>query len=1110
MKAIILGCFLLSGVSGLIFEVAWIRILGLVFGTSSFAITTVLTSFMTGLALGSFFTGRLSDRKNYNTLRGYGILEILVGLYGAMTPILCSYLMQQYAFFYERFSPNFYLFSLLRFFVLFLILLPPTALMGSTLPLLCKFLTSRNDPRVGLKIGLLYGINTLGAVVGTLLAGFLFIPFLGVSITIYTASSISILAGITAIFLSFHISPNDLNAHLENLSEENQESNSHGIEVSSGEFRFMLFGFACSGAIALGYETGWSRILVLILGGAVYSFTTMLATFLLGLAIGSLIMAQLLDHSVHRAKEIFCALQWSIGMTAFASMHLFHRLPEWYVNRIYHFHENFIVFHLMKCGLAASIMFLPTLGLGMMFPLMARLKVNQSEVGRAVGDVYSINTIGSILGAFGMGFILMPLLGVSGSLFLCVVGNLLIAGLGWIFLKKGKWIGFVGFLGSLLFCLAFPPIWNPSVMTSGVFRYAPEILKKKAQAREESQYIRRKVSSSFLEYKPPELRYYRDGLTCTVSVHQYGDELVYKTNGKPDASSSGDLPTQLLLGHLPLLFSKEEPVDTLIIGLASGVTAGSALCYPNKVVCVELEEASIEAAKFFHEVNRHVITPKKDAERVSEYPNFELKIIDARNYLLGTEKQYSAIISEPSNPWMSGVSNLFTKEFFQLCRKRLKPAGILCQWIQLYEISSENLRILLGTLHSEFKYVRLFHTRIQDIVVLASNEPILLDWSKAGERLTIPAVKEDLARIQITHPFHLAAHYITSSEDSPELFSETFYNQDDNAYIEFSTPRQIFLKGTYPKLLKDIKKASSYPLKKLMTALLPDQRLSYFRTYVQHLIQKNYEDDWKDLTQQFTELRNFFSGKELGEFSAWIGLCALLTHENPEPFFQLMEQESPEFEPGLVWRQEWKYASTKNLEETVALISTLSHPEASRFRAMLYFQQGQDQNAILSAEKAYPFRKDWALTRRIAFLNTYGRACILQKQYERGIQLLKESETESWQEKGKVQIWKFDNIYRDIAEAYLRLNQMDQFALAAIQAFTLGQDQSLWYYHKALDPQSSEVKKQEFLQKAVELDPSFYQASLDYWKQLKTSDPKRAKELEKQINERFSWFEAPK
>ncbi|MEK7486028.1 MAG: spermidine synthase, partial [Planctomycetota bacterium] len=873
MKILIFGCFLLSGVSGLIFEVVWIRMLGLVFGTSNFAITTVLTSFMAGLALGSFFTGRLSDRKNYNTLRGYGILEILVGCYGATTPILCSYLMQQYAFFYERFSPNFYLFSLSRFFVLFLILLPPTVLMGSTLPLLCKFLTSRTDHQVGFKIGLLYGINTLGAVVGTLLAGFILIPFLGVLATIYIATSISILAGISAIVLSFRISPDSFHSSISSKNVALIQEKRPQLEVTSSEFRFMLFGFACSGAIALAYETGWSRVLILILGGAVYSFTTMLATFLLGLALGALVMARILDRNIHRAKEWFCGLQWCIGMSAFATMHLFHYLPEWYVDWVYQFHENFTLFHVMKCLLAGSIMFLPTLGLGMMFPLMARIKVNQGEIGRAIGDVYSINTLGSILGAFGMGFIVMPLCGVSASLMLCVFGNLLLAGIGWIVLKKSKWLGFAGLWATLLFCLSFLPVWDPSVMTSGVFRYAPSILKDKEEARESAKYIRRHAESSFVEYTPPELRFYQDGLTCTVSVHQRGNSLVLKVNGKPDASSHADLFTQMMEAHLPMLLSTTHE-ETMVIGLATGITTGSVACYPNqRVTCLEIEESMLSAAKLFAPYNRNVMQQREGKAPESSAP-VEFKIIDARNYLLGMNKQYSVIVSSPSHPWLSGGANLFTKEFFKLCKQRLKPDGILCQWLQLYEISWETLQVLLNTLRSEFPHLVFFHSDSEVLLVLASQQEISLDWKRISERMKIPAVREDLARLGITHPAHIIAHYITSTSEASSLLQTPFYNTDDNAYVEFITPRQIFANvDRSQEILKKFRDFTPCPLRSWIASIPLEERMPVVLEYMKKFLETRH---YSDLLAQETVLYELFSGEERGQIAGWLGLETVL------------------------------------------------------------------------------------------------------------------------------------------------------------------------------------------------------------------------------------------
>lgn len=1106
MKWSILLCFLFSGISSLIFQVVWIRLLGLVFGTSHFAIATVLTAFMSGLALGAWFTGRLSDKHQANFLRGYGLLEILVGIYGLFTPIFISYLMQQYAYFYQNFSPNFYLFSLLRFAVLFVFLLPPTVMMGATLPLLCKFLTQKNNQNIGQKIGVLYGINTFGAVLGTAFAGFFLIPHFGIQHTIYTAVFLSILAGSIALVISFQ---KETEMPTIVSLEKSQEILLPPLQIHKNEFRFMLFAFFCSGAISLSYEIGWSRILILILGGSVYSFTTMLATFLFGLALGSVFMARYLERVLVYAKEIFCLLQLLIGLTSFFTMHLFQKLPDYYVKWVYQFHQQFTLFHFMQCLLAGLVMFLPTFFLGMLFPLMARVHSLNTDIGKSVGDVYSINTLGCIVGSFGMGFILVPSFGVFSSLVFCVLGNFCIALFAWIILCRAYIRAASTFL-LMSILLAFPPPWDPEHMTSGVFRYAPRIFATQKKEKEQSHFLRRKFTSTIISEKTEELLFYKDGLTATVSVHQQKHQLLYKTNGKPDASSGVDMVTQLLLGHLPHLLYPGEPENTLVIGLASGITAGSVACYPQKkITCLELEEASISAAKFFAPYNRGIIRGDLENGRFTDVPNFEVKIIDARNYLLGTETQYSIIISEPSNPWMSGPSNLFTQEFFQLCQKRLKPNGVLCQWIQLYEISWENFQVLIRTLHQSFPHIRL-QIYQNDVLLLASQQPIVFDWNLISKRMENAEVKEDLARIHITHPAHLMAYLWSYSEDIASLFQDSFYNTDNNAYIEFTAPKQLFSSKNEDLVIKEkIGEYTPLPLKKELERLPENERLAPFIAYLQHIIRQDHRSLFTPLLQQEKEVFKLFSAQDHGELLGWFGLLAFLTQQNPEPFFQKMQQHSHPSRQGFIWFQEWNCLTKKNTEKVLSALSQENLLEASRVRTFAYFQQEDYESAIKEAENAYPDWKNWSFLQQIHFLNHYGRALIQQKNpdYEKGITLLKESEAHFWNVEKDNDFLEFEDIYQDIGKAYLALKQFQNATSYFIHSINLHQKRSIHYYRKAQKTEAF-TEKEQFLQKSVAEDPSFYQASLEYWKVLRQNQSEDYNTFTQEMKKNFSWFEA--
>jgi spermidine synthase len=278
--------------------------------------------------------------------------------------------------------------------------------------------------------------------------------------------------------------------------------------------------------------------------------------------------------------------------------------------------------------------------------------------------------------------------------------------------------------------------------------------------------------------------FYKEGYTSTVSVHKSkGSENVYlKVNGKVEASTVGDMPTQVLLGQIPMLISPNQD-NVLVIGLGSGVTVGSVGTSPAKrITVVELEPAVVEASRHFSHVNYQIL---KD-------PRLRVMTHDARNYLLVTPEKFDVIISEPSNPWMAGVSNLFTREFFIMGSQRLKPAGVFCQWLQLYKISPENLRSILQTFHEIFPHLLVFQSSEYDLLILGSFEPLPIDPGKLQDRLSQTRVKEDLGRIQIRSVQDILAHFVFGTQEAPAFVKNAPINTDDNALLEFSAPRTLY------------------------------------------------------------------------------------------------------------------------------------------------------------------------------------------------------------------------------------------------------------------------------------------------------------------------------
>jgi spermidine synthase len=463
--------------------------------------------------------------------------------------------------------------------------------------------------------------------------------------------------------------------------------------------------------------------------------------------------------------------------------------------------------------LTAALCVLPSaLGMGAVFPATLRVwTAGGGHIGRDVGVVYAGNTIGSILGAWLPGFVLMPLLGMQTTLNLGMLWNLatalallLTAAL---FAEAGSltrrrltlaaaalpWL-----MVALLFVTLRPNAllrWNISKMTLGAFRIslARDVLDEEA-------------------WGAPDLVYYRDGLSTTVTVERWGRHYSLKNNGKVDASNGDDMPTQIMVAALPLLMQARDPsqLDVAIVGFGSGVTVGAALRFPiRSLEVVELERATIEASRFFADVNH--LAYVSDAFPYVREPRLQVIADDGRNYLAATRKHYDVIVSEPSNPWLTGVSDLFTRDHFRIAKRKLKPGGVYCQWAQLYELSPENVRILYRTFAENFRYVVVFSAEdlSSDTVLLGSDSPLPLDLTRVARSFEKPGVAAELERAYIHSPEDVLARVLLSSRAEVLRFSAgSPINTDDNARIELAAPRDLIGFERYKGYLETMYAAS--------------------------------------------------------------------------------------------------------------------------------------------------------------------------------------------------------------------------------------------------------------------------------------------------------------
>ncbi len=807
-------CFFFSGATGLMYEVLWTRLLGLVFGHTVFAITTVLSAFMAGLGLGSYLFGKIADR-HAHPLRLYGLLEVGIGVYALLTPVLLSKAEAFYIPLYRSLELSFFAFSLAQFLLIFLILLVPTTLMGATLPVLSRFFV-HEIAALGGQVGRLYAFNTFGAVLGTYLAGFHLLPTLGIRISLLLAAIANIGIGALAVVFDRHLSQLGLQSSVPSpqagrgargqrgRGDEGDAPLHLGYPLGASAPRQSLpigvwlavIGLGISGAASMMYEVAWTRALALIIGSSTYAFSTMLVTFLTGLALGSYLFSRLAGR-LRIDPFLFGGLQLGIGLTALAVTPFFDRLPEVFL-WAFQISQSPSFMKALQFTISALAMFLPTLFMGATFPCVVQIASREIQrVGQDVGRIYFINTGGAIAGTVLAGFLLIPTWGLQTtlklavSLNLCLALALFIASTEVIRWRRGAMV-LVPLL-ALMVLFASPP-WDARAMTSGLHIYGRGLFGILGKAD-----FRRVIAAR------DQLLYYKDGISATISVHAQGGLLYLRVNGKTDASTAEDMTTQVMSGHLPF-FYRPDATRALVIGMGSGVTAGAVALHPVKQVdLIEIEPAVVEAGVFFAKENRDVL----------KNPRVRLTVADARNFLLASEGEYDVIISEPSNPWMRGIGSLFSLEFYELVAKRLAPKGIVCQWIHVYSLFPDDLKMVVKTFRSVFPHTVIWNTIPGDLLLIGGKEPLSLDYAALRSTYdSIPGLREDMRRLGYYSPLAALADFTLGEEDAALFAQHAPLNTDDLPLLEFSAPNSLYLDTVdlNRRLLKAFKREEFPPI----------------------------------------------------------------------------------------------------------------------------------------------------------------------------------------------------------------------------------------------------------------------------------------------------------
>ncbi len=754
--------FLISGATGLIYEVVWTRLLTLVMGNTHYSVATVLTSFMGGLALGSYLGGRIIDRR-FNPLAVYAILEAAIGLYCLLIPALIQWAHPLFQSIYLDASNSYTTASFLRFLICGGILILPTTFMGATLPVLSKFV-STEPGFIGRDVGTLYAVNTFGAVLGALASAFVLMRLFGVSATIYIAAALNI--GIAVVIFVLFKPSLDRDTGTETAADT---AKAPPVDPLTLRTVAILLAFGLSGVSALVYQIAWNRILSLLLGSSVYAFGLILTTFILGLALGTLAFSRWQHRFTDRVKT-FGLLQLGIGFSALTVLPLFGEIP--FVNRwVYqNVSVDFTTIQFSNFAIIFTLLFVPTFLMGGQFPVVVKLIARNLEtLGHNVGRVYASNTVGTIAGSFLGGFVLIPWIGVQNTVAAAVLLN---GVLGVLILSRSETLRPTFKLTvlplALLIALAggrFVPGWDKAVISSGSFMpYRIQDLKEAEQAKNK-------------------ILYYKEGTHTTVTTElAVSGNIFLRVNGKTDASLALDMRTQLLSGYLPMFFS-EDPKRALVIGQGSGITLGAVEQFPVEAIdLVEISPAVIEGSKFFGPFNHQAL----------DDPRVKVILEDGRNHVALSDKQYDVIISEPSNPWISGVGALFTLDFFELLKQRLTPGGVACIWVHT-NMSPDSFKSITRSFSEAFPYVTMWESIVgDDYLLIGSSEEYRLSYEKFAGHLQKEPIRKDLQRIGIENILDLMSLKIMNRGGLVRFSLDAPIHTDDNSLLEFSAPRYIY------------------------------------------------------------------------------------------------------------------------------------------------------------------------------------------------------------------------------------------------------------------------------------------------------------------------------
>lgn len=720
--------FAVSGFSGLIYESIWSHYLKLFLGHAAYAQTLVLAIFMGGMAIGSWSAGLLAPRWK-NLLIAYAIVEAVIGLFALIFHEAFDSFLQLA---YSSILPSINSAGAVQFFKWFsasLLIFPQSVLLGMTFPLMTAGIIRCLPELKGRIVSTFYFSNSIGASAGVLVSGFLFIDWFGLPGTIKIAGLVNILVAVMVVLL---VRKYDVQAESA-VADQKMHHQKSFSKIDRQVAFFLALAFA-TGLASFIYEVSWIRMLSLVLGSSTHAFEMMLSAFIFGLALGSFWLRHRIDKLKNEVRFL-AYVQLLMGFFALLTLPFYNYVfdaMQWVVSNVEKTEQGYSLFNISSHLLALAVMLPATFCAGLTLPLITHILLGSGYGEKSIGNVYAVNTVGAIVGVVVTIHILLPGLGLKNTVAIgaaidIAVGVLILLGLmrsaksAYTLKKLAPAIAAVV---SLLVMISFVE-FDSYKMASGVYRHG-----------------------NFYTPENSELLFHRDGKTASIDLVRIkgNNEISIITNGKPDASinvdisgnASPDEVTMILAAALPLAI-KPDSKEAAVIGLGSGLTS-YALVSSNmlqQVDTIEIEPAMVEAAKGYQ--------PRVSS--VYNSPVSKIYIDDAKSYFSTRNKQYDLIVSEPSNPWVSGVASLFTEEFYALVSRYLKEEGIFVQWLQLYEFDMPLVATVLKALANKFDDYVIYAANSSDMIIIARNG---LPIAAPTERVfSSPVLAQELNRVRV-------------------------------------------------------------------------------------------------------------------------------------------------------------------------------------------------------------------------------------------------------------------------------------------------------------------------------------------------------------------------